>query len=268
MVHVLNFQIGSVGVPGLFPKKPFELVSNKVSLKAPEKNTVPKARGSKRHLSNGSVDFYEPCTQKKSNKNHGFKMQLPPVEFSWIWVFPKMVRFPSKSSILIGFSIIFTIHFGVPLFLETPICLLMKSCGEIFWGASKVCFVHLQLGSRQKLIHTVDGSEVPFPTTVWTFKDPVNIRRKYQPQTGERRISESSTVPSTGQTGHQLIHIVLLVTSWCRSYPSWFMRSYPSWFMTFTTQLYFRMMKLNYVCNWILRHKPFLPLNQTYRKFW
>ena len=27
-----------------------------------------------------------------------------------------------KSSILIGFSIIFTIHFGVPLFLETPIC--------------------------------------------------------------------------------------------------------------------------------------------------
>ena len=28
---------------------------------------------------------------------------------------------PPKSSILIGFSIIFTIHFGVPLFLETPI---------------------------------------------------------------------------------------------------------------------------------------------------
>ncbi len=27
-----------------------------------------------------------------------------------------------KSSLLIGFSIIFTIHFGVPLFLETPIC--------------------------------------------------------------------------------------------------------------------------------------------------
>ena len=27
-----------------------------------------------------------------------------------------------KSSILIGFSIIFTIHFGVPLFLETPKC--------------------------------------------------------------------------------------------------------------------------------------------------
>ena len=33
------------------------------------------------------------------------------------WMFPKIVGFPPKSSILIGFSIIFTIHFGVP----TPI---------------------------------------------------------------------------------------------------------------------------------------------------
>ena len=31
--------------------------------------------------------------------------------------------FSPKSSILKGFSIIFTIHFGVPLFLETPMCL-------------------------------------------------------------------------------------------------------------------------------------------------
>ena len=34
---------------------------------------------------------------------------------------PKNMGKPPKSSILIGFSIIFTIHFGVPLFLETPI---------------------------------------------------------------------------------------------------------------------------------------------------
>ena len=32
-----------------------------------------------------------------------------------------MVGFLPKSSILIGFSIIFTIHLGVPLILETPI---------------------------------------------------------------------------------------------------------------------------------------------------
>ena len=30
-----------------------------------------------------------------------------------------------KSSSLIGFSIIFTIHFGVPLFLETPISVMV-----------------------------------------------------------------------------------------------------------------------------------------------
>ena len=35
-------------------------------------------------------------------------------------MFPKIVGFPPRSSILIGFSIIFTIHFGVPLLLETP----------------------------------------------------------------------------------------------------------------------------------------------------
>ena len=34
---------------------------------------------------------------------------------------PKIGEQPPKSSILIGFSIIFTIHFGVPVFLETPI---------------------------------------------------------------------------------------------------------------------------------------------------
>ena len=38
-----------------------------------------------------------------------------------IWMFLKIVGFPPKSSTLIGFSMIFTIHFGVPLFLETPI---------------------------------------------------------------------------------------------------------------------------------------------------
>ena len=38
-----------------------------------------------------------------------------------MWVFPKNCGTP-KSSILIGFSIIFTIHFGVPLFLEFHPC--------------------------------------------------------------------------------------------------------------------------------------------------
>ena len=43
---------------------------------------------------------------------------------------------PPKSSILIGFSIIFTIHFGVPLFLETPIYIYIPgvSKGLLFLG--------------------------------------------------------------------------------------------------------------------------------------
>ena len=36
-----------------------------------------------------------------------------------------------KSSILIGFSIIFTIHFGVPLFLETPIYIYISHYGSM-----------------------------------------------------------------------------------------------------------------------------------------
>ena len=38
-----------------------------------------------------------------------------------IRMFPKIMGKPPKSSTLIGFSLIFTIHFEVPLFLETPI---------------------------------------------------------------------------------------------------------------------------------------------------
>ena len=46
-------------------------------------------------------------------------------------MFPKIVGFPPKSSILIGFSIIFTIHFWVPLFLETP---TYSKNGHTFWS--------------------------------------------------------------------------------------------------------------------------------------
>ena len=45
-----------------------------------------------------------------------------------------MVGFPPKSSILIGFSIIFTIHFGVPLFLETPMSCHPVGCCSFIKG--------------------------------------------------------------------------------------------------------------------------------------
>ena len=58
------------------------------------------------------------------------------------WMFPKIVGFPPKSSILIGFSIMFTIHFWFfPLFLETPkYCLL----GMKKYSLPPTKFEHLQ----------------------------------------------------------------------------------------------------------------------------
>ena len=53
---------------------------------------------------------------------------------------PKIGGFPPKPSILMGFSIIFTIHFGVPLFLETPICQIKPLKWEgIFFGEVNIC---------------------------------------------------------------------------------------------------------------------------------
>ena len=51
-----------------------------------------------------------------------------------MWMFPKIVGFPPKSSILIGFSIIFTIHFGVPICLEPPI-LMQAEVSFVFLNA-------------------------------------------------------------------------------------------------------------------------------------
>ena len=42
-----------------------------------------------------------------------------------------------KSSILIGISIIFTIHFGVPLFLETPKYSESLDLSIFFWTPKK-----------------------------------------------------------------------------------------------------------------------------------
>ena len=42
------------------------------------------------------------------------------------WMFPKIGGKTPKSSILIGFSIIFTIHFGLPLLLETPTTKILR----------------------------------------------------------------------------------------------------------------------------------------------
>ena len=60
-----------------------------------------------------------------------------------MWMFPKIVGFPPKSSILTGFSMIFTIHFGVPLFLETPMYrwFCFFNLGIFFFGFQPFIFL-------------------------------------------------------------------------------------------------------------------------------
>ena len=66
----------------------------------------------------------------------------------FIWVFPKNSGTP-KSSILIRFSIIFTIHFGVPLFLETPSWRFLRSQWPLIPGLhTVVMYRSLRLGTR------------------------------------------------------------------------------------------------------------------------
>ena len=66
----------------------------------------------------GEFREWIPWDSQSVKKNHLKKKQIQTKNNKW--VFPKIGGTPPKSSILIGFSIIFTIHFGVPLFLETP----------------------------------------------------------------------------------------------------------------------------------------------------
>ena len=55
--------------------------------------------------------------------------------FAQMLVLPKIVGKPPKSSILIAYSIIFTIHFGVPLFLD--ISIYDQIC-VFFWGGTLI----------------------------------------------------------------------------------------------------------------------------------
>ena len=67
--------------------------------------------------------------------------------------------FSPKSSILKRFSIIFTIHFGVPLFLETPICFFdcdMSSSSEV---DPRYLLKHIHPRSNHTKIHKISLTE-------------------------------------------------------------------------------------------------------------
>ena len=65
----------------------------------------------------------------------------------WNGCFQKYGKTP-KSWILIGFSVIFTIHFGVPLFLETPKCWLFLWDEWLGQLSRNMCFLdQVQVGN-------------------------------------------------------------------------------------------------------------------------
>ena len=76
-----------------------------------------------------------------------------------------------KSSILIGFSIIFTIHFGVPLFLETPIYLGSISSPMIFFIAQAISLI-LPIPSL-RFTNQNSVTDLPYASLVagWTTQD-------------------------------------------------------------------------------------------------
>ena len=65
-----------------------------------------------------------------------------------------------KSSILIGFSIIFTIHFGVPLFLETPISILNPKTSRIVMVLLKAWQVRPQTPTHQTPASPAGGQTI------------------------------------------------------------------------------------------------------------
>ena len=66
-----------------------------------------------------------------------------------IWMFPKIVGFTPKSSILIGFSIIFTIHFGV----------LVVYCLFVALASSDSCIMNEALHPDMVNIRVIKGSK-------------------------------------------------------------------------------------------------------------
>ena len=69
---------------------------------------------------------------------------------------------PPKSSILIGFSIILTIHFGVPLFLETPILIRGTTENEETRELLQIVVERMHPGTGiLQILHLNHGLEAP-----------------------------------------------------------------------------------------------------------
>ena len=121
-----------------------------------------------RHLGSGI------WTSLLSFARHDQHNPVNQINLAKIWVFPKIGVSSPKSSILIGFAIMFTIHFGVPLFLETPISYFTNLDFPsrklpVFRGPKRSCFWYdLPLGlpsagspTKKKVSQKSPGFRIP-----------------------------------------------------------------------------------------------------------
>ena len=130
-----------------------------------------------------------------------FAHEIP--SFQWKWMFPKNSGTP-KSSILIGFSIIFTIHFGVPVFLETPNDVCPTTLFPFFARISstrKVIYLQpsFPLSSLKKGILL---REVKWPSLFFQLATSPQKKIMYIPAQWNLYILISPIAPSTSSTIH------------------------------------------------------------------
>ena len=94
-----------------------------------------------------------------------------------------------KSSILIGFSIINTIHFGVPLFLETPICFLLGFDNKLF-----VVIGHFEMPWSIMSFHLANSAEL----TLGIMKTPSHPEISFVNQPLDHWFSEGHSISFQG----------------------------------------------------------------------
>ena len=109
-----------------------------------------------------------------------------------MWIFPKIVGVPPKSSILIGFSTIFTIHFGVPLvFGNTHIvysCSTPEKPNHLLESSNRVVILACRRGKACHFAHLY--------AHLFEGVHPMESRIKIQVLEGAETTSKIITIPS------------------------------------------------------------------------
>ena len=102
---------------------------------------------------------------------------------------------PPKSSILMGFSLIFTIHFGVSLFLETPMYILSTHIVSLLQLDDPGCRALERAPKRElRAYQAISAENADEPTGVWmakkTTKDETSLTTNYHQPSNSNKASK------------------------------------------------------------------------------